>query len=319
MKITALGVALVLALSACQEPDNGLTRLTILHGVSTNNLPLFVAVKRGYFTDEGLELDMQPEISSPRNLQLLHLGEVQVAGVGAIPAILGLSRGIEVVAVVENGGYGRNNPQQAIAVRHGSGIETLADLSGRTIAITGFGSHGDVTLRMEILPQAGLSVDDVELVEIPVAQMAGALLSGTVDAALVNEPWATAAADNEELEIMSWLEDTIPDTGHIISLLLMQRAFANEHPDIVEKFRRAYRKGVEETKRDPTTALSLSASFLKTDPELLRRTRLPEWPADGQIRVGILEKVAASMKSLDIIQEVPDIQAFVWPSSALER
>lgn len=298
--------------------DAGPTRLTVLHGVSTNNLPLFVAVAKGYFREEGLELEMQPEISSPRNLQLLHLGEVELAGVGAIPAILGLSRGIRVVAVVENGAYGRDRPQQAVAVRRDSGLARLSDLRGKTLAITGLGSHGDVTLKMEILPAAGLTVDDVRLVEIPVAQMEAALESGTVDAALVNEPWATRAESSEELAILSWLEDTIPDTGHIISLLLMQEAFARENPEIVERVRRAYRKGALDVKADPEGALELSSSFLKLSPELLSRTRPHEWPRDGQIRVPILESLAESMQALGIIERVPDIDAFVWPAAAAE-
>jgi len=311
-------IALTCFVSCGAPAPDGTTKLTILHGVSTNNLPLFVAVMKGYFLEEGIELDMQPEISSPRNLQLLHLGEVQVAGVGAIPALLGLSRGVKVVAVVENGAYSAAAPQQAVAVRSDSDLVTLADLRGRTVAITGFGSHGDVTLRMEILPAAGLSVDDVNLVELPVAQMEGALVTGTVDAALVNEPWATRAELSDELEILSWLEDTIPETGHIISLLLMQQTFAHDNPEIVEKFRRAYKRGVLETKRDPEAALALSADFLKTEPELLAQTRPHEWPGDGQIRVEILRKLAESMGDLGIIETVPDVDAFVWPSAVLD-
>lgn len=307
----------IFVVSCTPSDDSGNTKLTILHGVSTNNLPLFVAVKKGYFLEEGIELDMQPEISSPRNLQLLHLGEVQVAGVGAIPALLGLSRGVRVVAVVENGAYSALAPQQAIVVRKDSGLSVLSDLEGKTLAITGFGSHGDVTLRMEILPAAGLTVDDLTLVEIPVAQMEGALVSGTVDAALVVEPWGSRSEENDELRILSWLEETIPETGHIISLLLMQEAFAKANPELVERFRRAYERGVVEAKRDHEAALALSAEFLKLPPELLAKTPPWEWPANGQIRVEILERLALSMKDLGVIDTVPDVDAFVWPSSAV--
>jgi NitT/TauT family transport system substrate-binding protein len=322
MKIATLLLLACASLPSCRDRNgaekrspSGATRLTVLHGVSTNNLPLFVAVKRGYFRDEGLELEMKPEISSPRNLQLLHLGEVQVAGVGAIPAILGLSRGVKVVAVVENGAYSRDSPQQAIAVRRDSGIKRLEDLKGWTLAITGFGSHGDITLAMDILPRAGLGPRDVNLVEIPVAQMEAALSSGTVDAALINEPWATDASRSKDLTIVSWLEDTIPPTGHILSLLLMQEEFARKNPEIVEKFRRAYKKGVEDTKRDYPAALALSSGFLKLSPELLASTHPFEWPADGQIRLDLLRKLADSMKSLGVIDRVPDLESFVWPSS----
>lgn len=312
-------LALILLMSCASENQsgNGATKLTILHGVSTNNLPLFVAVRNGYFLEEGIELDMQPEISSPRNLQLLHLGEVQVAGVGAIPALLGLSRGVRVVAVVENGAYSAEAPLQAIIVRKDSELATLADLDGKILAITGFGSHGDVTLRMEILPAAGLTVDDINLVEIPVAQMEGALVTGTVDAALVIEPWASRAEESEDLQVMSWLEETIPETGHIISMLLMQEEFANENPEVVEKFRRAYKKGVLEIKRDYDAALALSAEFLKLPPELLAKTPPWAWPGDGQIRIDILQQLADSMAGLEIIETVPDVEAFVWPTAAM--
>jgi ABC-type nitrate/sulfonate/bicarbonate transport system substrate-binding protein len=97
----------------------------------------------------------------------------------------------------------------------------------------------------------------------------------------------------------------------------MQEEFANANPDIVEGFRRAYERGVVEAKRDHEAALALSAEFLKLPPELLAKTPAWEWPGNGQIRVEILKRLAGSMKDLGVIDAVPDVDAFVWPSSAV--
>ena len=92
---------------------------------------------------------------------------------------------------------------------------------------------------------------------------------------------------------------------------LMQEAFANDNPETVEKFRRAYEKGVLETKRDPDAAIALSAEFLKLPPELLAKTKPWEWPRDpaphgeGQRRSAVADTYAALReKALEPPEEV---------------
>lgn len=306
---------LVAPMITAQGPRDERVTLSVLHGLSTNNLPLFVGVKKGFFADEGLDLLLKPEISSPRNLELLHLGQIQMAGVGAIPSIIGASRGVRVVVIAENGGYGKHNPQQAIAVRKDSPIAGLHDLKGKTLALTGIGSHGDMTLKMDILPRAGLTSRELRLVELPVAQMEAALVSRTLDAALVNDPWATRITLNPELEILSWLEETIPDEGYVLSLLLMQSKYAAANPSVVERFRRAYARAVNETKQQPSVALALSSEFLKLPQAILEKTRLLDWPTDGRVRVDLLRAASTRMKLLGIISREPDLTHLVWPSA----
>ncbi len=189
------------------------------------------------------------------------------------------------------------------------------DLRGMIVAVSAFGSHGDITLRADILPKGGLSVKDITPVEIPTPQMEGSLLSRAIHAALVYEPFGTRMSANKELKVLSWMEDTIPSGGYIISLLLMQEAYAKANPEVVNKFRRPYAKGGREAKREITEAMALSSSFLRLPPEVLEKAKPHERPADGQIRVEIIQELAKRMKALNIIEREPEVKDFVWPEA----
>ena len=83
-------------------------------------------------------------------------------------------------------------PNTALVAARGKAITRARDLVGKTIAVDGPNTiaHLGVLERPE---KSGVDGDDVKITFIPFAQMLGALAQGTIDAALVPEPWRTLA------------------------------------------------------------------------------------------------------------------------------
>jgi ABC-type nitrate/sulfonate/bicarbonate transport system substrate-binding protein len=117
---------------------------------------VYVADAKGYFAEDGLQVDIRHSAGQDEHLKLLLAKEVQFITASGAQALLRRADGLPVRAVALFGQRG----DQGFVTRAGSGIRTPADFAGRTV---GFKS-GIVTAEMKaLLATAGLTQDDVKL------------------------------------------------------------------------------------------------------------------------------------------------------------
>ena len=170
--------------------DTPATPLTVGLGYIPNVqfAQFYLADQAGYYADAGLDVTLQNKID-PDLITLLGQGAVDIGsgdGTSVIPAV---SQGIPVVYTSTI--YG-TFPAVVIA-KAGSGIATAADLRGKRIGIPGRYGTNWIMLQA-LLKEAGLTVDDVTIVEFPDFSQAAALQQGQVDA-------ATGFANNEPIQL----------------------------------------------------------------------------------------------------------------------
>src|SRR5437016_228006 len=135
--------------------------------------------------------------ASPAVNMVAPLGAGQLeAGNGAIGAGLwnAVSRGVNV-KVVADGGHTENGfPQQEIVVRKtlvDSGkVKTVADLKGLKLGMSVRGSSIEYAI-FKMLQKGGLTMKDIEPVEMPPTEFAIAMTNGKVDAAAAIQPSLT--------------------------------------------------------------------------------------------------------------------------------
>ena len=110
-------------------------------------------------------------------------GAVQVGEAGSSPVAAGLSQGlgIQVFWILDN-----IKDAEALVVRKGSGITSLAQLKGKTIGVPFVStSHFDTLLALQL---AGLNPNDVKVVNLRPPEIAAAWERGDIDAAFVWNP-----------------------------------------------------------------------------------------------------------------------------------
>ncbi|MBI3078141.1 MAG: NrtA/SsuA/CpmA family ABC transporter substrate-binding protein [Deltaproteobacteria bacterium] len=153
------------------------------------NLPMPVAMLKGYDREFGFRIKRFFTLSGPQLNEALAAGEIDAANMSAIAALLSAARGLPVKLVVTRGHGGDIN---ALMVRKGSQIRGLRELVGRKIALTvGSSAHQFVELaaRAEGLTLAQFTVQNMLLDAMPAA-----LATGQVDAVAVWEPNITSWA-----------------------------------------------------------------------------------------------------------------------------
>jgi putative hydroxymethylpyrimidine transport system substrate-binding protein len=170
-----LAPLLALALLAA-SPAAAAERLTVLLDwfVNPDHAPLIVAQEKGYFADAGLEVEMIAPADPNDPPKLVAAGRADIA-ISYQPQLhIQVNEGLPLVRF----GTLVATPLNSLVVLEGAGIESVADLAGKTVGYS-VGGFEDALLGA-MLAEHGLELADVELVNVQFA-LTPALLSGQVD------------------------------------------------------------------------------------------------------------------------------------------
>lgn len=122
----------------------------------------------------------------PAILEAIRAGALDVALVGDVPPIQARASGTLLPIVLT---FTRETAEYRLVSRSGVPVETLSDLRGKRVSyIEGSGRQAFL---IEALTRGGVGLDEVELVNLRVADLNDALRSDAVDVAVLMEPHVT--------------------------------------------------------------------------------------------------------------------------------
>jgi NitT/TauT family transport system substrate-binding protein len=246
MKKIALLLSLfsLFILSACgyekqalTKSNKGLEKVTLqIDGAATPYYsPLYYAKEKGYFADEGLDVDFYYATAS-EIVKNVATNNITFGFPNADPVVIGRSNGVPVniIHTTYQEGLG------SVIFKKSSGIRQPADLKGRIIGITSYGSPNFIQLQI-ILEKAGLSLQDVKIKIIGTGAIVNALVSDQVDAVCFSmlRTYDLKAQGEDVGEFRS--EDYMPTQGNV---LITSEAFRKSHPEVCKKFIRALNRSI---------------------------------------------------------------------------
>jgi sulfonate transport system substrate-binding protein len=201
--------------------------------------------------------------SGPPLLEAMAVGSVDVGLTGDTPPIFAQVAGapIKYVAQVRLSGKAGG-----ILTPKTSGVATLADLKGRKLCFTrGSSAHNSAVLALE---SAGLTLDDVEAVNLGPADAAAAFAQGGIDGWVIWDPYYTLAIRDQGARVLTGL-DTL---GGGASFLLANAAFAEARPDDLRAILTAIAKEGEWCAANTEEVAKITAAASGLDLELLKDT-----------------------------------------------
>lgn len=172
--------------------------------------------------------------AGPAEVEALFSGAIDIGYIGPVPAI---------TANVKSGGdiqilSGASKGGAILVKREGADIHSVADLSGKIVAIPQIGNTQHLCL-LNLLAENGLapSTDGgtVTVAAVANADVANTMTNEDIDAALVPEPWgATLLANNAEL-LLDY--DTIYYEGdYDVAVVVVRKDFREANPELVAQF-----------------------------------------------------------------------------------
>lgn len=208
------------------DTETSIDKLTVTYVTSPLNVPTIIEKDQGIFEKElGVPVEYAELTSGADQTQALASGDVQVLyAVGATSVILSAANGADIKVLNM---YSRS-PKAFCMYSKDETLTTPESLKGKTIAgPTGTNLH---ELLVSYLAQAGMTLDDVNYVNMTIPDAKAGLDGGSVDVALL----AGATAYNAEQQGYHLVADGEGLISALIAVATTQK-FYDEHPDVIEK------------------------------------------------------------------------------------
>jgi NitT/TauT family transport system substrate-binding protein len=207
-----------------------------------SDAPFYVAVRKNFWKDEGIDVQLSTFASSGDMVIPFSQGALDVGG-GTPAAGLynGVARGLTSRLVANRGTsaprYGFDKLLvRADLVKSGK-FKTVKDLKGMTIAGNEAGSGSSAALFV-LLQKNGLSWGDVNRQSLGFPLHVAALENGKVDASYTAEPYATIAVQNGSAVKIMGDDEWYPNQQ--LSAVLYAGDFMAKRPELAHKFMRGY-------------------------------------------------------------------------------
>lgn len=211
-------------------------RETVAIGVSKSflSIPVYIAQKRGYFAEEGLDIIMKEYGSGKRATESLFAGEVDISTVADMPVVFNSFKRRDFYIIAT---FAYSFHMVKIIARRDRGINIGTDLRGKKVGVNrGTSSHSFLGV---FLLHNGLSISDVKMIQIPTADMPAALKNNEVDAISVWQPYV------QETKLL--LQDKaveLPDSEiyRTTFSFAVKKSFAKDRLVTIKRFLRALDK-----------------------------------------------------------------------------
>jgi putative hydroxymethylpyrimidine transport system substrate-binding protein len=222
---------------------------------------LVMASERGYFEDEGIEV--QALVSSPGlPLKYVANGDADLALSHQPQVILAKAKGAPLVDV----GSVIPHATAAMIWKKESGIRSIADLRGKTIAIEGLPFQR--LFLGQVLEKAGLTLEDVRVQRVDY-DVLPAIASGRADAIFggsYNLEGAALQARGEKPIVIPVRRLGIPDFEEFV--LVARADFASRNAHVLRDFISALARGTAAAVKDPKAAAAAIEQANEADPDL---------------------------------------------------
>ena len=239
-------LASLLAVNAAQAMDKVTFRLNwLLYGFHT---PFYLGLERGYYKDEGIDLTIGEGQGSVRAVQT----------VGAKGDMFGLADGGSLIAGVSKGAPVKavmaitNSSPYSLAVRADSGIKTLKDLEGKTVA----SAPGEAGLQLlpGLFARNGVDINKVKILRVEGAGKMVAVAEKRAEGLM-------AGLDNQSLTLPKQGVPLIDfayskyGTNTVGLTILTNDDLIKDNPDLVRRFVKATVRSFEAAIKDPEASI----------------------------------------------------------------
>jgi NitT/TauT family transport system substrate-binding protein len=209
---------------------------------SASDAGFYIAQERGYFKEEGLDVEFVPFQSGPVMVPPLGTGQLDVGGggpgAGLFNAVL---QDVPLRIVADKGSHRPGFIANRVVIRKDlvdSGqVKGYTGLKGQKVAVASLGNAGHVLLD-KALRRGGITWKDVEVSALSSPDIAAAFTNKGIAASVAVEPFATQWEAQGLVSIPTDARDTYPDFQ--AAVVMYGPKFAQDKPEAAKRFMVAY-------------------------------------------------------------------------------
>jgi NitT/TauT family transport system substrate-binding protein len=307
MKIRAGAALLLLSLATAQAETYGFAGSVTWYG----QVPIMVAIDKGFFKEQGIEVEYQVILNSSDRLASVDAGSSAFSNLGRSSVIPAMARGDTNFFYFAN--VDDSPGVEGCWAR--PGIASIKALRGRMVAAN---TSAEITLS-GLLGTQGMTEMDVDYLNLGPTEMAPALAKGDVEAACVWQP------------LLDGLKKAVPD-GTLLGtdmdtttyqkfrtmaspdIVIISRKLVTEHPDKARAIALGLLKGADYTIANPEDAAKTTAHYFKKSPEDVLEGMQPQkfygtkdWQEHMKLHTAQMQYLAQWLFDNKKIPSVPDV------------
>jgi NitT/TauT family transport system substrate-binding protein len=309
----------LLAMASLINPSVGAAQVAALTplpvvviSVSVTIWPAIVADKKGFFKEEGLDVDFINSGASARSLQQVAAGSAPIGSSSMVDTLRAISGGARVKVFLNSLAVGTHSLIGSKAIR------SVPELKGKRVMT---GGPGDITNLWWLAMARHYGLDpqkDVELIfSGSTSARLGALISGGVDATMLSTPQSFKA-----------IEDGYADLGAVAPFLgefpmmiwHVNEAWGRGHEKELTAFVRAHDKAVRYLS-DPMNKTEVSQMLAKASGASFEDS-LKTWDMCMQVKAFVADGAIsdeATARVRDTLLASGDLKASAPPGSYVDR
>jgi NitT/TauT family transport system substrate-binding protein len=232
-------------LLATVNPSAALTRIKLSTVQSFGAIVTYIARDKGYFKEQGVDVDINFMNSSANAVALLGQGELQVMEGGvAVGFFNALGKGLPMIMTSDRVSTPIGHKLLVRADLKGK-INSVADLKGRNVGTNAIGAVTTYELG-KVLAKSGLTLKDVELKTLGFPQMSAALKNGAIDATLQIPPFEAAIEDQGIGFPIAAVDDVVEPSPMTIAASFVNTDWAAKNKEAMRGFFVAYMRATRE-------------------------------------------------------------------------
>jgi NitT/TauT family transport system substrate-binding protein len=263
---------------------------------------LFVADAKGFFAQEGLEVEIENFEGGAAIAAAVESGSVDLGWSNSISILQARARGLEFRFFAGGLYQGPGHWTSAIMVPEDSPIQRPEQLRGRSVAMNTVGNINELVMRA-YLDGAGVEADAYELLEVPFPDQPAALDAGRVDAALPTEPFVTVAQEDGARVIEATPFRAIGSHPFVAAFFTTDQ-WLGENPNTAAAFRRAVNTATVYWNDHPDERAEIIAHYTQVPVAVAERIALGEprteiSDADLQRQIELSHKYGLIPKTFD--------------------
>jgi len=278
------------------------------------HIPIMLAVDKGYFKEVGIDVEVKSVPASADRVRAITSGSVAFSNLGRIAVISEMANDNKTFYFFANVDDSPGN--EGCWAR--PGFASFKDLKGKKVAAN---TSAQITMN-GLLENEGLSEKDVQFVNLPGGEMAGAIARGDVDAACVWEPLFTNvknAASGGKLLGTDMDTPNFKKFGTMASpdIMIISRKLVDEQPALAGKLVSAIFKGVKYTNENPDDTAKTVAHYFRQDAAVVLAAMkqfkffgADNWQNHMKLHTGQMEYLSKWLVDNGKIAKMPDVKSW---------
>lgn len=315
-KIIALiiiAIMMIAVFSGCSSQDNEnkndaeleKTKVILDWTPNTNHTGLYVALEKGYYKDEGLDVEIiQPSEGSSTTLIATENGDFGVSYQEDVTYALTSKDPLPVKAIatiIQNNTSGFASPKS-------KNIKTIRDFEGKVYG--GWGSPSEEAILKAIMSKNNADYNKLKNINIGSDDFFAAT-EKNIDIAWIFEGWTSVEAKLKGIELNYIpVKDLHPDLNYYTPILITNNEIVDKNPEKVKKFLKATEKGYKFAVENPEESAKILIKYApELDKELvvesqkfLAREYISDAPKWGTMKSEIWSKYAKFLKKNGLIE-----------------